>query len=313
MKENDKLKIGTFSILCYLILRVSHYILIKLLLLLNLKFQIENEIILLTLSGIITGVLPIIVLIITINKSILKSIIPTLKTMFFLFIVLIILTFIREGIEIYRNQYMSISELGSFKEAYFNQLSWSIAFFLIVSIAILIFYLIRLGSFEKQNLEKKSDILKIGISSVLCYLLFEKVYLIFNTILTWIYTLLSIKNEFIILGINILFGFLSVLILISIYNRIIKSKIPSKKDIYLLLSVGIILVLLASGNNFFLVSEYLIDKTDLEFSNYKFLSQFYWSNTLNYLVRFLGLTYFIWKLYSERKLWLTPCIINCWF
>ncbi|WP_055437715.1 hypothetical protein [Lacinutrix algicola] len=300
MKQNDILKIGTFSILCYLILRVSHYILIKLLLILNLKFQIENEIILLTLNGIVTGVLPIIVLIISINKSILKSIIPTFKTIFSLFIVLIVLTFIREGTDIYRNQYMSISELGSFKETYFNQLSWSIAFFLFVSFAILIFYLIRLGSLEKQNFEKKSKILKVGISSVLCYLLFEKVYLISTSILTWIYTLLKIENEFIILGINVLFGFLSVVILISMYNRIIKNKIPSKKNIYILLSVGIILVLLASGNNF-LVSEYLIDKTDLEFSNYKFLSQFYWTNELNYLVRFLGLTYFIWKLYSERK------------
>ncbi|RCW89709.1 hypothetical protein [Winogradskyella arenosi] len=300
MKQNDILKIGTFSILCYLILRVSHYILIKLLLLLNLKFQIENEIMLLTLSGIITGILPIIILIISINKSILKSILPNFKIIFSLFIGLIVLTFIREGIDIYRNQFMSISELGSFKEAYFNQLSWSIAFFLFVSIALLIFYLIKLGSLEKQNLEKESGILKVGISSVLCYLVFEKVYIILTSILTWIYTLLKIENEFIILGINVLFGFLSILILISIYNRIIKNKIPTKKNIYILFLIGILLVFLVSGNSF-LVSEYLVDKTDLEFSNYKFLSQFNWTTELNYLVRFLGLSYFIWKLYSERK------------
>lgn len=300
MKQNDILKIGIFSVLCYLILRVSHYILIKLLLLLNLKFQIENEIILLTLNGIIAGVLPIIALIISINKSILKSIIPTLKIIFPLFIGLIVLTFIREGIDIYRNQYMSISKLGSFKETYFNQLSWSIAFLLFVSIALLIFYLIKLGSLEKQNLEKESGILKIGISSVLCYLVFEKVYLILNSILTWLYTLLKIENEFIIFGINVLFGFLSIIILISIYNRIIKNRIPTKKNIYLLILIGILLVFLATGNNY-LVSEYLIDKTDLEFSNYKFLSEFDWTTELNYLVRFLGLTYFIWKLYSERK------------
>ncbi|REE07660.1 hypothetical protein DFQ09_1127 [Winogradskyella pacifica] len=300
MKQNDILKIGTFSILCYLILRVSHYILIKLLLLLNLKFQIENEIMLLTLSGIITGILPIIILIISINKSILKSTLPNFKIIFSLFIGLIVLTFIREGIDIYRNQFMSISELGSFKEAYFNQLSWSIAFFLFVSIALLIFYLIKLGSLEKQNLEKESGILKVGISSVLCYLVFEKVYIILTSILTWIYTLLKIENEFIILGINVLFGFLSILILISIYNRIIKNKIPTKKNIYILFLIGILLVFLVSGNSF-LVSEYLVDKTELEFSNYKFLSQFNWTTELNYLVRFLGLSYFIWKLYSERK------------
>lgn len=300
MKQNDILKIGTFSILCYLILRVSHYILINSLLLLNLKFQIENEIMLLTLSGIITSVLPIIILIISINKSILKSIVPNFKIIFPIFIGLIILTFIREGIDIYRNQYMSISELSSFKEAYFNQLSWSIAFFLFVSIALLIFYLIKLGSLEKQNLEKESGILKVGISSVLCYLVFEKVYLILTSILTWIYTLLKIENELIILGINVLFGFLSILILISIYNRIIKNKIPTKKNIYILFIIGILIVFLVYGNSF-LVSEYLVDKTDLEFLNYKFLSDFDWTTELNYLVKFLGLSYFFWKIYSERK------------
>ena len=247
MKQNDILKIGTFSILCYLILRVSHFILIKLLLLLNLKFQIENEIILLTLNGIITGVLPIIVLIISINKSILKSIIPTFKTIFSLFIVLIVLTFIREGTDIYRNQYM-----------------------------------------------------KIGISSVLCYTVFEKVYLILTSILTWIYTLLKIENEFIILGINVLFGFLSIIILVSIYNRILKNKIPSKKSILLLLSVCILLVFLVGGNTF-LISEYIVNRPESEFIKYNFITQFDWTNELNYLVRFLGLSYFIWKLYTERK------------
>ena len=300
MKQNDILKIGTFSILCYLILRVSHYILIELLLLLNLKFQIENEIIILTLYGIITGVLPFITLIISINKSLSKSIIPTFKIILFLFIGLIVLTFIREGIDIYRNQYMSISELGSFKETYFNQVSWSIAFFFFVSIALVIYYLIKLGSLDKQNLEKESGTLKIGISSVLCYIVFEKVYLIYTLILTWIYTLLKIENEFVILGINVLFGFFSILILVSIYNRIIKSKIPSKKGILLLLSVAILLVILVGGNTF-LISEYVVNRPESDFTKYNFITQFDWTKELNYLVRFLGLSYFIWKIYSERK------------
>lgn len=300
MKQNDILKIGTFSILCYLILRISHYILIKLLLILNLKFQIENEIILLGLNVIITGVLPIIVLIISINKSILKSIIPTFKTIFSLFMVLIVLTFIREGTDIYKNQYMSISGLESYRETYANQLSWSIAFFLFVSITILIFYLIKLGSLEKQNLEKESGILKIGISSVLCYIVFEKVYLILTSILTWIYTLLKIETEFIILGINVLFGVLSILILITIYNRIIKNKIPSKKSILLLLLVAILMVFLIGGNTF-LISEYAYRIPESEFIKYNFITRFDWSNELNYLVRFLGLSYLIWKIYSERQ------------
>ena len=153
---------------------------------------------------------------------------------------------------------------------------------------------------EKQNLEKESGILKIGISSVLCYLVFEKVYLILTSILTWIYTLLKIENEFIILGINVLFGLLSILILIKIYNRIFKNKIPSKKDILLILSVAILLVLLIFGNTF-LITEYIVHAPESEFIKYNFVTQSNWTTSLNYLVRFLGLTYFIWKIYSERK------------
>lgn len=300
MRKNEILKIGTFSILCYLILRVSHYILMKLLLLINLTFQIENETILLILSGIITGLFPITILIITINKSILKSIIPTFKIICFLLIGLIILTFIREEIDIYRNQYISISELGSFKENYFNQLSYSMVFFIFISIALLIFYLTKLNSSEKQKIEKESEILKISLSSILCYLIFEKVYLILTLILTWIYTLLKIENELIIFCINIIFGLVSFLILISTYNRILKNKIPSKRNILLLLSVVILLTLLIFGNTFF-ITEYIIHKPESEFFKYNFTTQFDWTNKLNYLVRVLGLSYLIWKIYSGRK------------
>ncbi len=300
MKQNDILKIGTFSILCYLILRVSHFILIKLLLLLSLKFQITNEIILLTLYGIITGVIPIIIFVISIKKSILKSFLPTFKIIFSLFIILIIMTFIKEGIDIYRNQYIPDIKLDSFKETYYNQLYWSFVLFIFISVTILIFYIIKIVSLEKQSLEKQSGILKIGMSSVLCYLVFEKVYIILTSILTWIYTLLKIESEFIILSINVLFGFLSILILISIYNQIIKNKIPSKKDIYILLSIVILLTFLVFGNTF-LIFEYIVYKPESEFVKYNFVTQFNWTNELNYLVRFLGLAYFIWKLYSERR------------
>ena len=301
MKQNDILKIGTFSILCYLIFRISHFILINSLLLLNLKVQISNEIIVLSSFGIISGVIPIIVLIIYVNKSILKSIIPTFKNIFYLFILLVIITFAREGIEMNLTEHMAALEQGRFRSEFLSQWAWSKGgLYLFISITILILYLIKLGSLEKRNFEHKFEILKIGVSSVLCYLVFEKAYLVMTSILTWIYTLLKIENEYLILGINILFGLLSILILKLIYNRILKNKIPSKKDIYILLSVGIFLVILLSVNNSFLVVEY-IDKTNMNISNYKFLSQFNWSNELNYLVRFLGLTYFIWKLYSERK------------
>nr|WP_321231270.1 hypothetical protein [uncultured Psychroserpens sp.] len=210
------------------------------------------------------------------------------------------MTFIKEGIDIYRNQYIPDIKLDSFKETYYNQLYWSFVLFIFISVTILIFYIIKIVSLEKQSLEKQSGILKIGMSSVLCYLVFEKVYIILTSILTWIYTLLKIESEFIILSINVLFGFLSILILISIYNQIIKNKIPSKKDIYILLSIVILLTFLVFGNTF-LIFEYIVYKPESEFVKYNFVTQFNWTNELNYLVRFLGLAYFIWKLYSERR------------
>jgi hypothetical protein len=60
------------------------------------------------------------------------------------------------------------------------------------------------------------------------------------------------------------------------------------------------MVFLLTGNNF-LIIEYFDNKPDMDFSNYKQLSQLSWSKELNYLVKFSGLTYLIWKIYSERK------------
>jgi len=302
MKQNESLKIGTFSILCYLIFKLSLYILINSLLLLNLKLQISNEIILLSSFGIISVVIPIIVLMIALNNRILKSITPTFKNICYLFLLLVIMTFAIEGDTLNLSQHMSVLEQGEFRSSFLNQYSWSKGIlYLFFSITILIFILRKLSTLEKKNYVHKSEFFKIGTSSVLSYLIFEKTYVIMTSILTWIYTLLKIENEFIILSINILFGFMSILILISIYNQIIKNKVPSKKNIYILLSVVIILGLLFNGNKMFLFPEYMVNQTDLDSSDFKFLFQFSWSKSLNYSVRLLGLTYFVWKIYFERK------------
>ncbi len=158
----------------------------------------------------------------------------------------------------------------------------------------------KIRVYERDNQKNKSDFLIIEISSVLCYLVFERVYLLLTSILTSIYTLLKIENEFIILSINIIFGLNSVLIFVSVYNQILKNKNPSKKIIYILLTVGILLIFLTMANTS-LVTQYFYNNTDLDYSYYKLLSRFSWSKSLNYSVRFLGLTYFIWKIYSERK------------
>jgi hypothetical protein len=211
------------------------------------------------------------------------------------------MTFAREGIDLNLTQHMVNLEQGEFRSTFLNQYSWSRGtLYLHISITILIFYLIKLRSLEKRSLEHKSGILKIGMLSVLSYLVFEKTYFIMTSILAWIYTLLRIENEYLILSMNILFGLLSIIILKLIHNQVTKNKIHSKKNIYILLVVGIFLILLAFVNNSYLVVEY-IDRTEMGFSNYKFLFQFSWSKSLNYLVRFLGVTYFIWKIYSERK------------
>ena len=300
MKDNDILKIGTFSILSYLIFRISHFILINLLLLLNLKLQISSITTLFVSSVIITIIIPLIILIIGVNKSIFKPIIPTLKNILLLFIILIIMTFIDEGIELSANLYRTDLELGEFRNTYLEQYAWTKgSLYLLFLVIAIIFIPIKLGAFKREDLENKSQLLKIGLMSVLCYLVFEKTYAIMTIILTWIYSL-KIDNEFIILSINILFGLFSILILKSMFNRFLKNKIPSKKDIYILLTIGIFMVFLLTGNNF-LIIEYFDNKPDMDFSNYKQLSQLSWSKELNYLVKFSGLTYLIWKIYSERK------------
>lgn len=119
-------------------------------------------------------------------------------------------------------------------------------------------------------------------------------------ILTWIYTLLNIENELIIFCINIIFGLFSIIMLVSIYNRILNNKTPSKKNILQLLSVVILLVILIFGNTF-LITEYIIQVPESGFIKYNFVTQFDWSNKLNYLIRFLGLSYFVWKIYIRKK------------
>ncbi|MCL5130028.1 hypothetical protein [Algibacter sp. L4_22] len=301
MKQRDILKIGTFSILCYSIFKESHFVLMRILLLLNLKLQNTNDTVLLIFNVIVTGILPFIILIFYLNKSILKPIVPTLKNILLLSIILIITTFLIEVIDLEINQYLTDLERGEFWNTFMQQYSWTKGvLYLYFSPFILIILMQKIRVYERDNQKNKSDFLIIGISSVLCYLVFERVYLLLTLILTSIYTLLKIENEFIILSINIIFGLNSVLIFVSVYNRILKNKNPSKKIIYILLTVGVLLIFLPMANTS-LVTQYFYNNTDLDYSYYKLLSRFSWSKSLNYSVRFLGLTYFIWKIYSERK------------
>lgn len=300
MNENKILKIATFSLLCYLIFRMSHFILTSLLLWGNLKFQISNEFVLIILYVTISGVIPTIIFIIYTSNSIIKSTILTFKKISCLFLISIIIALIREGINIYLIEYQQSLELGEFKEIYLNQYAWSKGMlYMIFSFIVLVFFMRKMGSSEKAGLESQSKIIKIGISSVLCYLVFEKSYLIMISLLTWLYTLLKIESELIIICFNILFCITSILILISMYNQIIKNKTPSKKDIYILLIVGVCFVFLASVNNW-LFAKYIV-QTDLGTYNYKYLFQFNWSTKLNLITKFLGVAYFIWKLYSDKK------------
>jgi hypothetical protein len=301
MIKRDILKTGTFSILFYLIFKESHFVLIRILLLLNLKLQNTNETVLSISCAIISGILPFIIFIFYLNKKILKPIGLTLKNILLLIIILIIITFLIEVIDLEINQYLTDLEKGEFWNTFMHQYSWTKGvLYLFFSPFILITLMQKIRIYERSSQKIKSEFLIIGISSVLCYLVFESVYLLLTSILTSICTLSKIENEFIILMLNMIFGLFSVLTFVSIYNRILKNKKHSKKLIYILLAARILLIFLTMANTS-LVAQYFYNNTDLDFSYYKLLSRFSWSKSLNYSVRLLALTYFIWKIYSERK------------
>lgn len=146
---------------------------------------------------------------------------------------------------------------------------------------------------------EQSKIIKIGISGILCYLIFKKSYSILTSLMLWLNVELRIENEMILMFSNAVCGITSILALVFTYNLFLKGKIPSKNDIYILIGATIFLTLTINGINL-LYANYLIG---IEFGEYRetYLFQYDWTKGIDYIFAIIGLIYFMWKIKSDKK------------
>ena len=145
---------------------------------------------------------------------------------------------------------------------------------------------------------KENGIIRIGISSILCYLIFKKSYLILTSLLLWVNVELRAENEIILITLNVVCGILSILTFVFMYNRFLKNRIPLKTDIFILLSVTVFLTLTVTAINW-LYGNYL---AGIEMDEYRttYLFQFGWSKGMDTIFPIFTLIYFMWRLYADK-------------
>ena len=141
--------------------------------------------------------------------------------------------------------------------------------------------------------------IRIALSSVLIYLIFKKSYNILTQLLIWLNVELRIENEYFLIGLNIIIGILSLLLLIYLYNRYLKKEMPKNKTIYSLIFTTFILTIVVAGINY-LYGNYLAN-TEMDDFRMTYLFQFSWSKALDIVFPIFGLIYFLWKLLTEKK------------
>lgn len=145
---------------------------------------------------------------------------------------------------------------------------------------------------------EQNKVIKIGISSILCYLIFKKSYSILTSLLLWLSVEINIGNEFVLIALNIVCGILSFLILVFVYNRFLKNRIPLKSDIFTLLSVTFVLFLIITTINW-LYGTYLAEMEPEKYQK-NYISQLAWSNAMATIFPIFVLIYFMWRLYADK-------------
>lgn len=150
---------------------------------------------------------------------------------------------------------------------------------------------------DNKNMEQ-NKILKIAISGVLSYLIFKKSYSILTFLLLWLSVEMRIENEILLIILNTICGIVSFIILIFVYKRFLKNKIPLNSEVFTLISVTVLLFLIGAGINWF-YGAYL---SEIELDKYgaKNLYQFAWSNAIASMFSIFALGYFVRKLLTVK-------------
>lgn len=144
-----------------------------------------------------------------------------------------------------------------------------------------------------------NNVIKIALTGVLSYLIFKKIYNCFTTLLLWMNVEIRLDNNFLLIALNVLCGIFSFIVLIFIYNRFLKNRIPLKPEVIFLLCTTIFIHLIDVFINW-LYAKYLIQ---IRMTDYRaeYLFQFSWSKIIDTFLPVLVLVYFLWIIYQDNK------------
>jgi|GEM_PF-2726316 len=141
--------------------------------------------------------------------------------------------------------------------------------------------------------------IRIALSSVLIYLIFKKSYDILTELLLWLNVELRIDNKFTLIALNIILGILSLLFLFFLYNKFLKKETPNINTVYILIALTVIFGIANAGIHK-LYGGYLVE-TDIKDFRTTYLFQFGWTKILDMIFPIVGLSYFLWKLKTDKN------------
>lgn|SRR5690606_26321057 len=144
--------------------------------------------------------------------------------------------------------------------------------------------------------------IRIILSSVMIYLITRKLYSVLSQIILILAVELKISDKFLHITFHLIISGIVLSCLFTLYNNILKNKLPSIKTVFILLSISVLLSLMIILGNYLLGSY----ASNLQLSYTEYLSIY---GSLDSLEMFfsgifplVALVFFLWKLYSDKKI-----------
>jgi hypothetical protein len=141
---------------------------------------------------------------------------------------------------------------------------------------------------------KNRNIIKLGLTSVLIYSIFNKILVLTSILLIWLNLELQIENQFILYFLTILSGIISLWVLNFLYKYYLKKERIKRKSINKLVGIIVVLFFTISGLNI-LYPTLTID-IDIEEFKRHFLHSKFWFKNADILFQILALIIYLFKI-----------------
>ena len=145
----------------------------------------------------------------------------------------------------------------------------------------------------------QGKILRIGLASVIAYLIFKNLYNLLSKLVFWLSVELRLENEFLFVALNILMLVVSIIFLVLIYKSKIKGRVPTLKTIILLIGFSILIYATNVGLNY----EYkdILIQVNLDNSRIYYLTNYGYTQILNEIFPLIVLIVFFIKIIRLNK------------